>query len=144
MNKPVGNVSVANGLWGENTAISYLQKHGYAIIARNARPCRKDARLEIDAIAYDKSCDTVAFVEVKQHARRSNLQRRIRSVDRRKMNLLRRACVSWLLSSGWKGSYRFDVIEIYGSPGDCSPPAVDHIQRVRLFSRTDRFVNWND
>ena len=138
------NVGVAHGAWGEDVAVEYLRVHGYEIVDRNVRPCRRDHRLEIDVIAYDRMFDVMAFVEVKQHARRSPYARRLRSVTRRKMDLLRRACRTWLAKEHWTGGYRFDVIEVYGAPELRSRAEIDHIPGVRLFEKGERFVRWND
>ena len=48
------NVGVEHGAWGEDVAVEYLRVHGYEIVDRNVRPCRRDQRLEIDVIAYDR------------------------------------------------------------------------------------------
>ena len=61
------NVGVAHGAWGEDVAAAHLRLRGYEIVARNVRPCRWDARLEIDIIAYDKAHDVMVFVEVGNH-----------------------------------------------------------------------------
>lgn len=136
------NVGVRNGAWGEDVAVEFLRVHGYEIVDRNVRPCSRDKRLEIDVIAYDRMYDVMAFVEVKQHSERSPLARRIRSVDRRKLDLLRRACRTWLAKEHWRGGYRFDVIEVYGSPGRGAKTEIDHVPGVRLFERQARFVDW--
>ena len=138
------NVGVAHGAWGEDVAVEYLRVHGYEIVDRNVRPCRRDRRLEIDVIAYDRMYDVMAFVEVKQHAARSPLARRLRSVTRRKQDRLRRACRTWLVKERWRGGYRFDVIEVYGTPGTRAHAEIDHIPGVRLFEKPDRFMNWNE
>ena len=41
----------------------------------------------------------------------------------------------------WGGAFRFDVIEVYGEPGG-GRPVVDHIERVNLFAKRERFVKW--
>ncbi len=137
-----GNVGVVHGAWGEDVAVEFLRVHGYEIVDRNARPCARDRRLEIDVVAYDKMFDVMAFVEVKQHAERSPYARRLRSVDRHKKRLLRRACRSWLAREKWRGGYRFDVIEVYGSPESGRRAEIDHIPGVQLFERAGRFVDW--
>ena len=139
-----GNVGVRNGAWGEDVAVEFLRVHGYEIVGRNVRPCSRDRRLEIDVVAYDRMYDVIAFVEVKQHAERSPLARRIRSVNRHKLDLLRRACRTWLAKERWRGGYRFDVIEVYGSPGKGVRTEIDHVPGVRLFERPARFVDWNN
>ena len=138
------NIGVRHGVWGEEVAVEFLRIHGYEVVDRNVRPCRRDRRLEIDVIAYDKMYDVMVFVEVKQHAARSPYARRLRSVDRRKMQLLRRACRAWLAREKWRGGYRFDVVEVYGSPGSGVRAEIDHIPGVRLFESRERFVRWAD
>jgi len=136
------NVGVAHGAWGEEVAAEYLRRRGYAIVARNVRPCGWDARLEIDVIAYDTARDILVFVEVKQHRARSPYARRLRSVGAGKMRRLRTACRAWLRARRWQGAYRFDVVEVYGEPGSPRRTEVDHIERVALFADATRYVNW--
>lgn len=137
-----GNVGAEHGRWGEDVASEFLRIHGYEIVERNARPCRRDRRIEIDVVAYDRMYDVMVFVEVKQHSARSDRARRLWSVDRRKLDLLRRACRAWLRKERWQGGYRFDVIEVYGTPRSSSAPEIDHIPNVRLFVKGERFVDW--
>ena len=134
------NVAGAHGAWGEDVAAEFLRRGGYQIVERNARPVKDDARFEIDIVAYDRLYDTMVFFEVKQHAARSPYQRRTRSVNRRKRNVLRRACNAWRRVNKWRGDFRFDVIEVYGVPGQKAE--VDHIPHVELFARPERFVRW--
>ena len=138
------NVGVAHGAWGEDVAVEWLRARGYVIVDRNVHPCLADRRLELDVVAYDRALDLMVFVEVKQHAARSDYQRRLRSLDRRKRLAVAHACRSWLRWNRWRGSYRFDVIEVYGTPGSGRRPEVDHVERVVLFKGEDRFVNWFD
>ena len=42
----------------------------------------------------------------------------------------------------WQGGFRFDVIEIYGTP-EGGRPVVDHIEKVNLFAKQGRFVKWS-
>lgn len=136
------NVGVRHGEWGEDVACRHLRKYGFAIIDRNVRPCKRDRRCEIDIVAYFKHTDTIVFVEVKQHASRSEFQRRLRSIDARKKRVLLKACRSWLRREKWHGGYRFDVIEVYGTPESGERAEIDHIERVRLFQNEERFVDW--
>lgn len=138
------NVGVVHGRWGEEVAVAELRVEGYEIVERNVRPCRDDKRIEIDIVAYEPQRDLLVFVEVKQHKTRSDRQRRLRSLDRRKQNLLRRACRTWLLSHHWQGAYRFDVVEVYGTPESGRPAEVDHIRHVRLFKSPEHFVDWEN
>ena len=140
---PDENIGSLHGKWGEEIACGHLRKCGYEIVERNARPCPWDRRYEIDIIARDREPDTIVFVEVKQHKSRSPFARRLRSITRRKKDILRRACRTWLFRNRWQSSYRFDVIEVYGTPGSASPAEIDHIPRVRLFETEERFVDWS-
>ena len=135
------NVGIAHGRWGEDVACEVLRCEGYEIVERNARPCRQDRRLEIDLVVYDKPRDMMVFVEVKQHGTRSPFQKRLRSVDKKKLRNLRRAFNAWRRANRWNGAYRFDVVEVYGEPGGRCPE-VDHIERVRIFGTAERFVRW--
>ena len=135
------NVGVEHGRWGEDVAAAALRRKGYVVVDRNVRPCARDRRLEIDIVAYDREADAMVFVEVKQHAARSPFQRRLRSVDKRKLRNLRRAFNAWRRANRWNGAYRFDVVEVYGGPG-CRTPEVDHVERVHIFGAAERFVRW--
>lgn len=135
------NVGVRNGAWGEDTAVAHLRGEGYVIVERNSRPCRGDRRLEIDIVAYDRPADAMVFVEVKQHKSHREGESALRGVDRRKMANLRRAFEAWRRLHRWRGSYRFDVIEVFGSPG-CARPEVRHMDRIGIFTPPERFVRW--
>ena len=124
------------GLWGEEVAADYLRDKGYDILERDWHSGHRD----IDIIAQHD--DTIVFVEVKQHKRRSFAQRRLRSICRHKKQLLLTACKAWLRKNKWRTGYRFDVVEIYGDPETKERVEVDHIERVQLFEDGRRFVNW--
>ena len=117
-------------------------ERSYLIVDSNACPVEKDRRLEIDLVAWDEATDTMVFVEVKQHATLTPYGRRLRSVDRSKRVNLRRACNAWRRVNKWRGSFRFDVIEIYGTP-EGGRPVIDHIEKVNLFAKPNRFVKWD-
>lgn len=133
------NVSVERGCWGEDVAVSHLRSIGWSIVERNARPCRKDRRCEIDIVAYVPIERQVVFVEVKTHKQHSSYANRLWAVNKRKKANLLRACANWLMQRKWHGNYRFDVIEVYGEPDGLIPPEVDHIFNVKLFSPKWRF-----
>lgn len=136
------NIGVEHGAWGENVATEFLRRNGYEIIDRNCRPVKNDLRLEIDIVARERVSDTIVFVEVKQHKEISPYARRLRSIDARKRLNLRRAFNTWRRTNKYFGAYRFDVIEIYGIP-EGGPPIIDHISRVSLFPKRERFVRWD-
>lgn len=135
------NVAVRNGCWGEDRAVEYLRLNGYVIIERNARPSPRDRRLEVDVVAYEVASETLVFVEVKTHARHQPGERRLRSVNRRKLQNVRRAFNAWRRLNRWSGGYRFDVIEVFGTPG-AGRPEIDHVMQVGLFVPREKFVNW--
>lgn len=135
------NLGVRHGAWGETCAVEYLRLKGYEILDRNVHPVARDRRLEIDIVAYELASDTLVFVEVKQHAAVSPFQRRLRAIDRRKRLNLKRAFNAWRLVNRWEGGYRFDVIEIYGTPGRVRP-VVDHIEGVDLLAPREKQVHW--
>lgn len=135
------NIGVQHGVWGEDVAAEFLRRNGFELVDRNSRPVGDDGRLEIDLVAWERKTDTMVFVEVKQHARLTGYGRRLRSIDRRKKENLRRACNVWRRVNRWRGAYRFDVIEIYGTP-EGGRPVIDHIANVELFVKHDRFVKW--
>jgi putative endonuclease len=139
----VANVGVRHGVWGEEVAAEFLSRKGYSILARNARPCKWDHRLEIDIVAQDPTAKTLVFVEVKQHKRHSPYERRLRSVNAHKKDLLKVACNTWRKMNHWNGNYQFDVIEVFGVPGQ-KDVEVDHIQQVNLFTPDKRFINWDN
>ena len=141
LRREASNVGVRNGTWGEDVAAEHLRRGGYQIVDRNSCPVARDRRLEIDIVAWDPKADAMVFVEVKQHATMSPYGRRLSRVDRRKKDNLRRACNAWRRTNKWRGSFRFDVIEVYGTP-EGGRPVVDHIERVNLFAARERFVKW--
>lgn len=98
------------GQWGEDQAGEYLRRHGYRVIGRNYS-CRFG---EIDVIASKHGY--LAFVEVK--LRRSDSFAEAREfVDVRKQDRLKCAASLWLAENETTLQPRFDVIEIYGTPG---------------------------
>lgn len=135
------NVGVRNGIWGEAVAVEHLRRAGFQIVDRNSCPVARDRRLEIDIVAWDPKSDAMVFVEVKQHAALSPHCGRLSRVNRRKRLNLRRACNAWRRLNKWHGDFRFDVIEVYGTP-DGGRPVVDHIEKVNLFVDPRRFVKW--
>lgn len=99
------------GNWGENQATSFLQRKGYQIIGRNIRPNRHG---EIDIIA--KKNHQYIFVEVKTR-RTEQYGRPIDAVTPRKRIQLRKAASVWLWQNDLREvHYRFDVIEVIGTP----------------------------
>ena len=118
---------------GEQEAISHLMLRGYTLLEHNWR----SSHYEIDIIA--EYWGQIVFVEVKTHIRKSTRASRLWCVDRRKKNILLRACTNWILKNKWHGNFRFDVIQIYGSPHGTDLPEIDHMENVHLFPSKWRF-----
>lgn len=139
MAAPPNCLGVARGQWGENVAADYLTGQGWRILERNARPCRRDQRCELDIVAFVPSASQVVFVEVKTHRRHSAWAHRLWAVDRRKKRNILRASANWLMRHRWHGNCRFDVIEIYGREDVATSPEIDHVTNVPLFPPNWRF-----
>lgn len=131
-------VAVSRGQWGEDAASAYLQARGWVVLERNARPCSRDRRCEIDIVLRSRDGRSVVFVEVKTHRAHSPFASRLWRVNRRKRNVLLRACTNWIMRNKWHGNFRFDVVEVYGAPED-GMPEIDHIENVPLFPSRWRF-----
>ena len=134
-----GGENARTGVWGEEVAARFLRNHGWEVIGRRVRPCRRDRRCEIDVIVRSGDGATVAFVEVKTHAARSERASPLWGVDRCKKNALLRACANWLMREKWHGNFRFDVIQVYGRRTGHMPPEIDHYENVPLFPPKWRF-----
>lgn len=105
------------GTWGEAWAARYLRAHGCQILARNCRPTR---HLELDLIA--RHGRTLLFVEVKTRRSEAYGPPRL-ALTPAKRNRLRKAATAYLAQHGLLAStaYRFDAIEVIGSPGHGCP-----------------------
>lgn len=99
------------GAWGEAQAEKHLRKQGFRILGRRVRVGRKD---EIDLIARDG--EVLVFVEVK--TRRSEaFGRPVEAVRRDKQAHLSRAAMRHLRTLRPRPDhFRFDVVEVVGSP----------------------------
>ena len=118
------------GEWGEEVSSKHLRKKGYEIIERRARPSRRG---EIDIVAAN--AETLVFVEVKT---RSSEQygAPLSAVNRDKRRALNKAAIRYLQKNKWpKLAYRFDVVEVVGSPVSKIPPVIRHIENAFPFER---------
>lgn len=119
---PTGWLRKLFGDRGERTAVRYLRRQGYSILARQARN-----RLgEIDIIARDG--DWLVFVEVK--TRQSDARGRpVEAVTTEKQRQLTRTALAWLKSRGWLDRRcRFDVIAITWQTG--GEPQIEHYRHA--------------
>ena len=112
------------GLWGEKIAARALRRAGLRVLGQRVHIGRHD---ELDLIARDGH--ELVFVEVK--TRRSEaFGRPLDAVDRNKRRALCRAAAKYVTRLARKpDSFRFDVIEVIGQPGD-RHPEVRHIRRA--------------
>ncbi len=95
------------GRLGEEAAVSFLEKHGYRIIARNF----KTKLGEIDIIARDK--DTICFIEVK--ARSSDkFGLPFEAVTDFKQRKISKAAIVFLKDKNLLDSLaRFDIVSVW-------------------------------
>lgn len=93
------------GQKGEETAVSYLKKEGYAVLEKNYR----FKKSEIDIIAEKQN--TIVFVEVKTRTstRFGNPED---FVDKAKAAKVIEGAENYIEQSEWKQSIRFDIISI--------------------------------
>jgi len=118
---------LALGAWGEEQAVRALKREGLEILARNVR---FGPREELDAVAYEKATGTLVFVETRTRASEA-FARPVESVDQRKRAHVSRAAKTYLKRLRKKPDrFRFDVVEVVGSPDAPAPPVVRHLRNV--------------
>lgn len=103
---------------GEDLAAAELERHGFQIVARNARA----GRLEIDLVAQRGGL--IVFCEVRAR-RTAAWGHPAETVDSRKQDRIRRAAIRWL--SEQQRSFRqvrFDVVTCVLEDG--APAAIEH------------------
>ncbi len=121
---------VSTGERGERLAGAFLEKQGFAVVARNWRSPR-DRRDEIDLICRDG--EIVVFVEVKTRAAGA-LVAGYHAVDTRKKSVVLRAAKAYLRKLNPRPhTYRFDVVEVSIVPNGA--PEVRHYENVELFPK---------
>lgn len=97
------------GREGERLAVGFLRRNGYKVLYRNFRAPKGG---EVDLVCRDKTCDTLAFVEVK--TRRSLAYGApSEAVTVAKQRLIVRGALAWLqLLHHPDVVCRFDIVEI--------------------------------
>ena len=124
------NGAAAAGEWGEGQAAKFLQRNGWRILERRARPSRRG---EIDLVAT--AGETLVFVEVKTR-RNEDYGSPRSSVGFAKRRALNRAAIRWLRRARWpKLACRFDIVEVIGSPLSKTPPVIRHIEGAFPFEQ---------
>ncbi|HEY3899835.1 MAG TPA: YraN family protein [Chthoniobacter sp.] len=104
-----GNPDHEFGREGERLAARYLRRNGYKVLYRNFRGPHGG---EVDLVCRDKTCNTLAFVEVKS---RSSVAFGTpgEAVTREKQKLIARGALAWLDLLGRPPiHFRFDIVEI--------------------------------
>lgn len=113
------------GAWGEEVAAGHLAAKGYKILGRRVKA---GLRGELDIVTRSPE-GVLVFVEVKARADES-FGRPFAAVDRRKQRALSRAAWTHLNKLRPRPDYfRFDVVEVIGSP-DRGEPVVRHIENA--------------
>lgn len=113
-----------SGLWGEKTAERHLRRKGYRIVGERVRVGTRD---ELDLVARDGK--TLVFVEVKTRAGEA-FGRPSAAVNKKKRHVLSRAAVRYLKKLRTPGvTFRFDIVEVVGVPGD-RDPEIRHIENA--------------
>jgi putative endonuclease len=121
---------LSTGERGERLAAEFLQKQGYAVVARNWRD-PNDRRDEIDLICRDG--EALVFVEVKTRSA-SALVAGFYAVDKRKKKVVRRAATAYLRALHPRPhTFRFDVVEVAVSASGLSQ--VRHFENIELFPK---------
>lgn len=113
-----------HGKWGEKVAAKMLKDKGFRILGERVR---FGSREELDIVARDGN--VLVFVEVKTR-QNEDFGRPVSAVDRKKQKLLSRAAVRYLKKlKNPRVYFRFDVVEVIGSPGGDNPE-VRHIRNA--------------
>jgi putative endonuclease len=108
------------GKWGEDAVAAYLARHGYAIIARNARTPYG----EIDIIA--KQADITIFVEVKTLTSSKNFFPEQNVTTRKRGHML--ACAEHYAAENAIDHWQIDVVAVEGKQG--FEPKITHFENA--------------
>lgn len=97
------------GKWGEDVAVSFLEKKGYRICDRDWKVGKRD----LDIVAMTEDGQQLVFVEVKTR-QSADMQEPEQAVDSRKMRNLAFAANAYVKSHDWSLQIRFDIISVIG------------------------------
>lgn len=126
--------SAVVGTWGEDAAVALLKREGFSILGRNVRPNKHD---EIDVVA--QKGELLIFVEIKTR-KQEDYGRPARAVDQDKRHALNRAAAAYLRKAKYPDLfYRFDVVEVLGSPEQPEPPLIRHLEDAFPFEKRFMF-----
>lgn len=121
------NNKKAIGYFGEAAAAEYLEKAGYKILARNYFAGHD----EIDIVAFDRTLETVVFIEVKTRKNRTH-GLASESVNAQKLKNIIQAAKQYIFENPTECEIRFDVIEVYyrNDGGILSAVEINHIKNA--------------
>lgn len=121
------------GAWGEQIAEQHLRRKNYTILGRRVR-VRRD---ELDLVTRAPD-GVIVFVEVKTRAN-EDFGRPFFAIDQRKKRALSRAAWNYLVKMRPRPEYfRFDVVEVVGTPAGHAP-VVRHIEQAFSFMGKKRW-----
>ncbi len=107
---PIINENAKVGKRGESTAVAFLKKKGYRILAKNY----KVSVGEIDIIAHDVKEDTLVFVEVKSRQSDDFLTPKA-NVHAFKQRKITQVAKVYIAKNNLDCKTRFDVLEVVGN-----------------------------
>ena len=117
------------GAWGESVAEAVLRDKGYRTLGRRVRIAPHD---ELDLVM--QTGETLVFVEVKTRAN-EDFGRPAQAIKPRKRHALARAARHYIQRLKTRPRYyRFDVVEVVGSPENPKPDTVRHIEAAFTIS----------
>jgi putative endonuclease len=108
------------GKWGEETAVAYLSRKGYEIIARNARTPYG----EIDIIA--KQAGMLVFIEVKTLSASKHFFPEQNVTARKREHML--ACAECYAAEHAIDHWQIDVVAVEGKQG--MAPKITHFENA--------------
>jgi putative endonuclease len=108
------------GKWGEETAVTFLSRRGYEILARNARTPYG----EIDVIA--KQGEVTIFIEVKTLTSSKNFFPEQNVTARKREHML--ACAECYAAENAIEHWQIDVIAVEGKQG--LEPTITHFENA--------------
>ncbi len=125
-----GPAHLETGEWGERLAEDFLKRAGYKILGRRVRIGTRD---ELDLVARHKH--QLVFVEVKTR-KSETFGRPSSAVDRRKRHTLSRAAIRYLKKlPNPRVCFRFDIVEVIGSPEAPRSAQIRHIENAFALDR---------
>ncbi len=126
------------GIAGEESAVLYLEKHGYEIISRRTRI----GHSEIDIISRDTRDGTIVFTEVKTrraYSEKSGFYGTAgAAVDAKKQAFLVRAAEEYMRLNPDE-TVRIDVIEVYADPKSDTYRTLDIVHTENSVKKQGKF-----